>query len=79
MAQKIYVEVVARFRTDGKPIPLWMIWEDGRKFEIDRVLDIWRAASLKAGGLGSRYTVRILGKERYLYYDENRWFVKGAD
>ena len=44
--------------------------------EIDRVLDVRRAASLKAGGMGIRYTVRINGKQSYLFYEEPRWFVE---
>lgn len=79
MADKIIVEVVARFDTAGKVTPLWIVWEDGRKLEIDRVLDVRRAASLKAGGTGIRYTVRIYGKERYLWFEDlaNTWFVEG--
>lgn len=79
MAGKIVVEVVARFDTAGQITPLWMVWEDGRRFEIDRVLDVRRAASLKAGGMGVRYTVRIYGKERYLWFEDlsNTWFVEG--
>ena len=79
MAAKIVVEVVARFDTAGGLTPLWMGWEDGRRFGIDRVLDVRRAASLKAGGVGIRYTVRISGKERYLWFEDmaNIWFVEG--
>lgn len=74
---KIYVETAAEFSTDGQLKPLWIIWEDGRKFEIDRVLRVDRAASRKAGGIGLRYTVRIRGHEHHLYYEENyRWFVE---
>ena len=43
----------------------------------DRILDRRRAASLKAGGIGMRYTCRILGQRSYLYYEEPRWFVEG--
>lgn len=72
-----YVDVVAYCDEDGKVTPMYMIWEDGRKFEIDYILDIRRAASQKAGSLGLRYTVRILGKERYLFLqDDHRWFVE---
>ena len=40
-------------------------------------VDIRRAASLKAGGLGWRYTCRIHGQERCLYReDDGRWFVE---
>ena len=56
-----------------------MEWEDGRRFEVDRLLDVRRAAALKAGGQGVRYTVRILGKETYLFEDEGRWFVEAKE
>ena len=57
---KVYVGVDARFDTEGRIIPLPITWEDGRVYGIDRVLDMRRAASLKAGGAGTRYTVRTV-------------------
>ena len=59
MSCKKYVEVTAKFDVDGTVVPLEIQWEDGTKFEIDRILDIRRAASLKAGGAGIGYTCRI--------------------
>ncbi len=79
MARKVFVEVTARFDREGKVIPLSIRWEDGTVFEIDRVLDARRAASLKAGGQGMRYTVRIRGRETYLFYEDPNWFVEGKD
>lgn len=76
MARKVFVEVTARFDAEGKITPLSLLWEDGTVYEIDRVLDARRAASLKAGGIGIRYTVRINGKQSYLFYEEPRWFVE---
>ena len=76
MARKVYVDVAARFTTDGTIMPLYLQWEDGSMYYIDRVLDIRRAASLKAGGAGIRYTCRIAGKETYLFLEQNRWFVE---
>lgn len=43
---KKYVEVLAKFDTDGKIIP-FMIKLDDEKYEIDKVRDIRPAASLK--------------------------------
>ena len=57
--RKVYVKVKAEFDTAGFLSPLSLTWEDGREFPIDRVLDAQRAASRKAGGIGTRYTVRI--------------------
>lgn len=76
MARKVFVEVQVKFDTEGNIKPLSIRWEDGTLFEIDKVMDRRRAASLKTGGIGIRYTVRILGKETYLFYEEPRWYVE---
>ena len=78
MGYKTYVRVRAEFDTDGHIIPMQIVWEDERVFEIDRVLDIRRCASTKAGGLGLRYTVRIGAQQRYLFNEDPRWFVECA-
>ena len=75
--RKVYVAVQAEFSAEGKLMPTCIIWEDGTRFEIDRVKDCRRAASLRAGGAGIRYTVMICGGEHYLFYEENyKWFVE---
>ena len=76
MARKVFVEVIAKFDTEEKITPLSLLWEDGTLYEIDRVIDVRRAASLKAGGMGIRYTISIGGKQSYLFYEEPRWFVE---
>jgi len=76
MAHRVYVKVIAEFDEAGSIRPLSIAWEDGRKFCVDRVLDVRRAASTKAGGQGIRYTCRIMGKETYLFNDDGRWFVE---
>ncbi len=76
---KQYVSVTARFDCDGNLLPVTLHWKDGRSFDIDRITDIRYAASLKAGGAGIRYSCRISGKERYLFLDNNRWFVDCKD
>ena len=49
----------------------------GARFDIDRVVQVERAASRKAGGVGLRYTVMIGGKRHHLYYEDNfKWFVE---
>ncbi len=72
---KQYVSVTAIFDEDGNLLPINIVWEDGRKFPIDKVTDVRYAASLKAGGAGIRYTCKIGGKERYLFLEDQRWFV----
>ena len=71
-----YVSVNATFREYVMILPTEILWEDGRVFPIDRVLEIKRAASLKVGGSGIRYTCRIGRNQTYLFLDDNRWFVE---
>ena len=75
---KVYVDVTARFTNDGRLIPTSVIWTDGHVYDIQRVTDVRRAASLKAGGVGMRYTCVIDGKDMHLFYEDNNlWFVEG--
>lgn len=82
---KVYVAVIAAFDADGRLIPREITWEDGHKYEIDKVSDIRQAAAMKAGGQGDRYTVWINGHQSYLFFERNcsltgnnigRWFVE---
>ncbi len=73
---KKYISVNAEFLQDGKILPKSIIWEDDRVFCVDRIYDIRPAASLKAGGAGIRYSCSITGKRKYLFLEENRWFVE---
>lgn len=74
--ERVYVEVVAKHSPEGAVEPLFIVWEDGRRFSVDRVLDKRRRTSLKVGGIGMRYTCVISGKTRYLFYEDDRWFVE---
>lgn len=78
LAQRIYVRVLVEFNEQGQMVPKLIYWQDGRRFSIDRVLDIRRAAALKAGGSGIRYTCRVQGREIYLFEDNNKWFVEAV-
>jgi len=77
MPAKVYVSVLAICHQDGTTQPLRVIWPDGRKFGIDNVMDIRKAASYRAGGTGVRYTCEISGKVVFLYDEEGRWFMEG--
>ena len=82
---KVYVPVDVRFDVSGQMLPHIITWEDGTKYEIDKVTDIRPAAAMKAGGQGDRYTVWINGKQSYLFFERSaavtgcklgRWFVE---
>lgn len=76
---KQYVSVTARFDSDGNLVPVSIHWKDGRSFEIDKILDIRYAASKKEDGIGIRYSCRIAGQRRYLFLEDNRWFVDSKE
>lgn len=75
-SRKVYVDVVAHINSEGTVRPLTVIWENGRKFEIDRVYGVQRAYATKAGGTGIRYEISVSGKRTYLFEDEGKWFVE---
>ena len=79
MSRRVYVEVAAVFTPEGQVMPRYVRWEDGTLFTVDRVVDIRKAAATKAGGCGLRYTVRIRGRQTYLFLDGDRWFVEGKE
>ena len=80
-----YVDVNVDFDSSGKMLPRVLVWEDGHRYEIDRVRDIQQAPALKAGGQGDRYKIEIEGKERFLFFEHSadpcnamigKWFVE---
>ncbi len=82
---KVYVKVAAVFEQDGSICPMTITWEDGHEYKIDKVLEIRPSAAAKAGGQGDRYTVRIGGRQSYLFFERSaaisgnrlgRWFVE---
>ena len=77
---KVYVDVNEVRTKDGGLTPLSFVWEDGRRYEIEHILDVRPAASLKAGGAGIRYTVRVRNRETFMFLEEERgvhkWFME---
>ena len=75
---KVFVEVVAKYDAQGHIVPCEIVWEDGRRYTIERIIDVRPAASLKVGGAGTRYRVRIGRRETFIFLEENRWFVEAV-
>jgi len=71
---KKLVTVIAEFTTNGDVSPKTLVWEDGRRFDVDQIMDIRKCASLKSGGRGLRYTCRIRNKTLYLFREDDTWF-----
>jgi len=77
---KVYVGVNVDYKSDGAMVPRSIVLGDDKNYTIDKVLDIRPAASLKAGGAGMRYTVRIKDKLVYMFLEDDhgvgRWFME---
>ncbi len=77
---KVYVDVNVEHYSDGRIIPLAFTWEDGSRYKIDKIIDKRIAASLKAGGTGMRYTIKVGNTQTHIWLEEDknvlRWFME---
>ena len=62
MTAKVYVDVLAVFSREGELIPTAFVWEDGRKYAIDKVSKPERCASQKLAEPDIVIPVRWAGK-----------------
>ena len=84
---KVYVDVNEDRLKDGRLLPRSFVWEDGRRYDIAKVIDMRPAASLKAGGAGMRYEVRVVTpavtKDVFMFLEEDggasKWFMERKD
>ena len=79
--ERIYVRVRAEFDKTGRMMPCEIVWEDGRRFRIERVVDFFPVLGTRR----RKYTVQIHGERRDLFYEDVipecadrslRWFVE---
>ena len=66
----VYVKVGTEFNRDGEIIPKWLEWEDGRTFEIMRLLEDDGAMPYP----GVKYVCLVNGQKMHLIYDQNNRF-----
>lgn len=76
MSKRVYVKITVEVDEAGRMVPVRVFWEDGRVFEVERLLDVRYAAATRAGGQGMRYTCQIMGRSAQLYEDDGRWYVE---
>lgn len=77
--EKVYVAMHLYVDESGDVRPTALVWEDGRRYEIDRVLSVFASPPAHVGGvLTKRYEVEITGFRREIYLETrtNRWFVE---
>ena len=81
----IYMTVMTKIDQTGLMIPSEILWPDGRRFPIDKVIR-WRKAPQYDLDT-TRYDVVIRGQEKHLYFRQNhpgiispisigKWFVE---
>ena len=79
---RTYVSVLAQIDRTGLMEPKEIIWPDGRRFPIDRVIS-WRNAP-DHGPKTTYYIIQIKDQKRVLYFSQNpqssivnmgRWYV----
>ena len=84
-AVKVYVPVKVAFDESGRMFPRAIVWEDGKVYEVDKLLDVRPSYAARAGGQGDRYTIRMKGQETYIFFEHSadfgssitgRWFVE---
>ena len=67
--EKKYVPVTVHFDANGKMRPIEIEFDEIRRYHIDKILDVRRAACQSVGGVG----------ESYLWFEKGRWFVAAKD
>ena len=71
--KKELITVEADKQPDGLLLPKAVLWKDGRRFEISRVL--FYSDSPTGEYEGIRYTVMIGSAEKYIYRVNHKWYV----
>ncbi len=83
---KVYVKTVVEFRPDGVMLPLEIRWDDGRRYAVERVVDVSLSPSDTIGE-DDKYTILVNGVQKFLYFEHfdkfvdrtrniGRWFVR---
>ena len=87
-ADRLYIQVGAEFDATGYMQPRTITWSDGRVFPVEAVIERRAMDHSLSGDQCERYTVTILGNQRYLYFQHanprynsyaGRWFVQKKD
>ncbi len=71
------IRVIGKKLESGIEFPQCIIWSDGREFPIDQIDSAQERASFETGGIGTRFSCWVKGKQRYIGYENpGDWFVE---
>ena len=65
---KNWGNVICMHDKNGTIQPLILIWDDGNKYYIDKILNAVFRPLLKSGEVGLRYTCCIQSQQRYSHF-----------
>ncbi len=71
--KKVSVTVESERNANGVLIPKSVLWADGRRFDVSRVLFYSESSTGEYEGI--RYTVMIGSMEKYIYRANQSWYV----
>ncbi len=75
---KRYVDVVVLNSKQAKLTPLFIVWDNNTKYQIDKILQVKKAHSSVGGG-GLMYLCLIQNQTRKLYFERDRWFIESLN
>lgn len=73
---KHYISVLVLQQTGGMSVPITILWDDGRSFDMQVLRRGGHRPCEKTPGFAVLYVVSIKGKTRKLWHDEQGWFVE---
>lgn len=77
--EKVYLDMLIRIDTLGRITPVGFTWENGKNYDIDRVLVRRMSPPEHVGGaLTEQFVCRVCGAERAFYREtlSGKWFVE---
>jgi hypothetical protein len=76
--EKVFLRVDCECTPDGDIQPVRFLWINKRWYDVDLIVDVRRAPSLKVGGKGICYTCRVKDRIIRLFRDGDRWYLEPA-
>ena len=74
---KRYIEVDVHTDKYGNLTPIAIYWDDGKRYEVDKILEKPRQKASPVGGCGILYVCKIQGQVRNIYFEQGyRWFIE---
>ncbi|MBQ3376148.1 MAG: hypothetical protein IJG49_07035 [Erysipelotrichaceae bacterium] len=70
---KTAVDVICLYPQDGIIKPLFIVWNNGARYPIDRIDQVVPVSEGECCGM--RYSCRLGKQQRYLYLENGKWYI----